>query len=58
MEGFRGIPPDDTVFIDLFGPPQDYNNLNEPKPFTNEPATIIGFTTTFLVGFPAFKATN
>jgi len=49
MEGFRGIPPDNTVLIDLFGPPRDYNNLNEPRPFTNEPGTIIGFTTTFLV---------
>jgi hypothetical protein len=39
---------DNTQLIDIFGPPT-YNNLNEPKPFTNEPKTLIGFTVSFLV---------
>jgi hypothetical protein len=40
--------PDSIRLIDLFGFPE-YDNLGEPKPFTNEPATLIGFTTSFLV---------
>ncbi|KAK4209284.1 hypothetical protein QBC37DRAFT_378203 [Rhypophila decipiens] len=39
---------DNTRLIDLFGPPRDYNNLQEPKPWTNEPSVLIGFVTAFL----------
>ena len=41
--------PDNLQLIDVFGPPT-YNNFGEPRPFTNEAGTLIGFTTTFLVG--------
>jgi len=40
---------DNTVLLDLFGPPEDYNNFQEPKPWTNEASTLIGFVTAFLV---------
>ncbi len=40
---------DSTQLIDIFGPPRDYNNLAEPRPFTNTPECLIGFTATFLV---------
>lgn len=50
MHGEGRLPPfnESTQLIDIFGPPQGYNNLNEPKPFTNEPATLIGFVVSFL----------
>ncbi|KAK3356509.1 hypothetical protein B0T25DRAFT_474477 [Lasiosphaeria hispida] len=38
---------DNTQLISIFGFPT-YNNFDEPRPFTNEPATLIGFTTSFL----------
>ncbi len=38
-----------TQLIDIFGPPRDYNNLGDPRPFTNTPGCLIGFTATFLV---------
>ncbi|KAL1844450.1 hypothetical protein VTK73DRAFT_2528 [Phialemonium thermophilum] len=38
---------DNTLLIDIFGFPA-YNNLEEPRPFSNEPGCLIGFTTTFL----------
>ena len=41
-------PNDNTQMISIFGFP-DYNNFNEPTPFTNRPATLIGFTSAFLV---------
>lgn len=40
---------DNTRLIDVFGPPRDYNNFQEPKPWTNEPSVLIGFVTAFLV---------
>lgn len=39
---------DNTQLINIFGFPA-YNNLNEPRPFSNEPGCLIGFTTSFLV---------
>jgi len=39
---------DETQLISVFGFPT-YNNFNEPIPFTNRPATLIGFTASFLV---------
>ncbi|KAK0614708.1 hypothetical protein B0T14DRAFT_570612 [Immersiella caudata] len=38
---------DNTQLISVFGFPT-YNNFNEPTPFTNRPATLIGFTVSFL----------
>ena len=40
-------PSDETRIIDVFGPPA-YNNLDEPRPLTNDPACLIGFTVAFL----------
>jgi len=34
--------------VSIFGPPE-YNNFNEPVPFSNQPRCLIGFTTAFLV---------
>ena len=39
---------DNTKLINIFGYPS-YDNLSEPKPFTNTPGCLIGFTTAFLV---------
>lgn len=36
--------------VSIFGPPE-YNNFNEPVPFSNQPRCLIGFTTAFLVSF-------
>ncbi|KAK3314111.1 hypothetical protein B0H66DRAFT_483566 [Apodospora peruviana] len=44
-EGFH--IDDNTQLIQIFGRPA-YNNFNEPKPWTNEPSVLIGFTTAFL----------
>jgi hypothetical protein len=43
-------PSDDTRLIDVFGPPVPpaYNNLDEPRPLSNDPGCLIGFTVTFL----------
>jgi hypothetical protein len=41
---------DNTQLINIFHHPS-YNNLDEPRPFTNEPGCLIGFTTAFLVRF-------
>jgi len=52
--GAMGPPSDNTQLITVFGPPA-YNNLNDPVPFTNQPSVLIGFVTSFLVGFPALE---
>lgn len=44
-------PSDSTQLVDVFGPPA-YNNFGEPRPFTNTPGCLIGFTTAFLVCLP------
>ena len=41
---------DSAQLVTIFGPPA-YNNFNEPVPFSNQPRCLIGFTTSFLVGF-------
>ena len=38
----------DTQLVSIFGPPE-YNNFNEPVPFSNQPRCLIGFTASFLV---------
>jgi hypothetical protein len=39
---------DSAQLISIFGFPA-YDNFKEPRPFSNEPGCLIGFTTSFLV---------
>lgn len=40
---------EDELLWDILGPP-DYNNLDEPTPWSNKKSTLFGLTITFMVG--------
>lgn len=41
---------ENELLWDILGPP-DYNNLDEPTPWSNQKSTIMGLTITFMVRF-------